>query len=302
MLKRVFLFLLTNVLVIATISIITSALGIQPYLTKHGINYQSLLIFCLLWGMGGSLISLLLSKFMAKMAMGVVIINPQRATNEERFLIDMVYGLARRAGLNTMPEVGIYNSVELNAFATGPTRNNSLVAVSSGLLNNMNRDEIEGVLGHEVAHIANGDMVTLTLVQGVINAFAMFLSRIAAYAISIALSRGDEKEEGISNAVYFGLTILFDIIFTILGSVLVAAFSRAREYRADQGGARFAGREKMIAALTKLQRGVELQDDKAPSLAAFKISHRDGWLAMFATHPPLEDRIARLQKLTNVKS
>lgn len=301
MLKRVILFLLTNLLVIATISIITSALGIQPYLTKHGINYQALLIFCLLWGMGGSFISLLLSKFMAKMAMGVVVINPQRATHEERFLIDMVYGLARRAGLGTMPEVGIYNSVELNAFATGPSKSNSLVAVSSGLLNSMNRDEIEGVLGHEIAHIANGDMVTLTLVQGVINAFAMFLSRIAAYAISIALSRGEEKEEGISNAVYFGLTILFDIVFTILGSILVAAFSRAREYRADIGGARFAGRDKMIAALMKLQRGIELQDDKAPSLAAFKISHRDGWLAMFATHPALEDRIARLQRLTNVR-
>lgn len=301
MLKRIFLFLLTNVLVIATISIILSVFHVQPYLTKHGINYQALLIFCLIWGMVGSFISLLLSKFMAKMAMGVVVIDPQRATREERFIIDIVYGLARRAELSVMPEVGIYNSPELNAFATGPSRRNSLVAVSSGLLNSMNRDEIEGVLGHEIAHIANGDMVTMTLVQGIINAFAMFLSRIAAYAISIALSRGEEKEGGISNAVYFGLTIVFDILFTILGSIVVAAFSRAREYRADIGGARYAGREKMIAALEKLQRGVELQDDQAPNYATLKISHRDGWLSIFSTHPPLSDRITRLQQLKNVR-
>lgn len=302
MIKRIFLFLLTNILVIATISIIMSILGVKPYLTQHGIDYRALLVFCLIWGMAGSFISLLLSKFMAKMAMGVVIIDPQRATREEHFLIDMVYGLARKAGLSTMPEVGIYSSPELNAFATGATRNSSLVAVSSGLLNSMNRDEIEGVLGHEIAHIANGDMVTMTLVQGVINAFAMFLSRIAAYAVSIALSRGDERDDGISHGVYFGLTILFDILFTLLGSILVAAYSRSREYRADVGGAKYAGREKMIGALAKLQRGIDLQDDRAPSLSAFKISHRDGWLSVFSTHPPLEERIARLQKLTNVRS
>ena len=302
MVKRIFLFLLTNLLVIATISIVMSVLGIQPYLTKHGLDYKSLLIFCLIWGMAGSFISLFLSKFMAKMAMGVVVIDPQRATREERFLIDMVYGLARRAGLSTMPEVGIYNSPELNAFATGPSRRNSLVAVSSGLLNSMNRDEIEGVLAHEIAHVANGDMVTMTLVQGIINAFAMFLSRILAYAISIALSRDEEREGGISHAVNFGLTIVFDILFTILGSILVAAYSRAREYRADSGGAQYAGRDKMVAALEKLQRGIELQDDRAPNLAAFKISHRDGWLSIFSTHPPLEERIARLQQLKNVRS
>jgi heat shock protein HtpX len=302
MIKRIFLFLLTNLLVIATISIIMSVLGVKPYLSKQGIDYRALLIFCLIWGIAGSFISLLLSKFMAKMAMGVVIIDPQRATHEERFLIDIVYSLSRKAGLSTMPEVGIYNSPELNAFATGPSRRNSLVAVSSGLLHSMNRDEIEGVLGHEIAHVANGDMVTMTLVQGVINAFAMFLSRIAAYAVSIALSRGEDKEGGISNAVYFGLTFVFDILFTLLGSILVAAFSRAREYRADVGGAQYAGREKMVAALAKLQRGIELQDDRAPNFAAFKISHRDGWLAIFATHPPLEERIARLQKLKNVRA
>jgi len=292
MFKRILLFIGTNILVIATISIITSALGLQSYLTAHGINYQQLAIFCAIWGMTGSFISLLLSKFMAKMAMGVVIINPNTATREEQFLLDIVAGLARKSGLN-MPEVGIYHSPELNAFATGPTKNSSLVAVSSGLLNTMNRDEIEGVLGHEISHVANGDMVTMTLVQGVINSFALFLSRIIAYAISLSLSRGEEKE-GFSHGTYMILTFVFDILFTILGSILVAAFSRYREFRADQGGAKLAGREKMIAALRRLQTGADIEDDRAPSLAALKISQHASWFELFSTHPSLERRIARL--------
>src|SRR5690348_13693715 len=227
MLKRIFLFIATNVLVIATISIITSALGLHSYLTSHGIDYKQLAIFCAIWGTGGAFISLLMSRFIAKMAMGVVIINPQNATREEHFLLDIVYDLAKKLGLKKMPEVGIYRSPELNAFATGPSKNNSLVAVSSGLLTSMNRNEIEAVLAHEISHVANGDMVTMTLVQGIVNAFAMFLSRIAAYAISIALSRGDDKEgNSISYLTYSLLTIVFDILFTILGSILVAAYSR----------------------------------------------------------------------------
>jgi heat shock protein HtpX len=293
MFKRVLLFIATNILVIATISIITSALGLHHYLTAHGIDYQQLAIFCLIWGMTGSFISLLLSKFMAKMAMGVVIINPQNATREERFLIDIIYSLARKSGLNTMPEVGIYHSPELNAFATGPTKNNSLVAVSSGLLNSMNRDEIEAVLGHEISHIANGDMVTMTLVQGVINSFSMFLSRVVAYGISLALSK---DHEDISYLTYSILTIVFDIVFTLLGSILVAAYSRYREFRADKGGAKLAGREKMIAALVRLKQGAELEDNRAPSLAAFKIAHHSSWLELFSSHPPIEKRIAALQK------
>lgn len=294
MLKRVMLFLGTNLLVIATISIITSALGLHGYLSAHGINYQQLAIFCLIWGMGGSLISLLLSKTIAKFAMGVVIIQPNSATREEQFLLEIVSDLSKRAGLKAMPEVGIYHSPELNAFATGPSQRHALVAVSSGLLTGMNRAEIEGVLGHEISHIANGDMVTMTLLQGIINAFALFFSRILAYAIAVALSRGEEREGGISDITYYICTFIFDILFTLLGSVLVAAFSRYREYRADAGGAKLAGKSNMVAALQRLGATVALEDDRAPSLAALKIESKPSWLSLFSTHPPIEKRIARL--------
>lgn len=297
MLKRVFLFLATNILVIATISIITNALGLHSYLTRYGIDYQALAVFCLIWGMTGAFISLFLSKFIAKMSMGVVIIHPKNATQNERYLLDMIHTLAKRAGLTKMPEVGIYHSPELNAFATGPGKNHSLVAVSSGLLANLNRDEVEAVVSHEISHIANGDMVTMTLVQGVINSFAMFLSRIAAYAASIAMSRDDEKSSEVSHMTYFIFTFVFDILFTMLGSILVASYSRWREYRADAGGAKLAGRDKMIAALQRLKAGVDIVDDRAPALAAFKISHHPAWLDIFSTHPPIDKRIARLASM-----
>src|SRR3990167_4451555 len=287
MLKRVFLFVATNILVITTISIITSLLGLHSYLTAYGIDYQQLAVFCAIWGMTGAFISLMLSKFMAKMAMGVVIIDPHTPRREERFLIDIVYLLAKKAGLQKMPEVGVYNSPELNAFATGPSRNNALVAVSSGLLSHMNQDELEGVLGHELAHVANGDMVTMTLIQGVINSFALFLSRMVAYAISMAMSRDEEREGGISMLSYTLLSFVFDILFTLLGSIVVAAFSRWREYRADARGARLVGRDKMMAALRQLQRKVEWHDDRAPAYAVLKISDRSRWLGIFSTHPPL---------------
>jgi len=295
--KRILLFIATNVLVMVTISIIISALGLHSYLTAYGINYRSLALFCLIWGMGGAFISLFMSKFIAKMAMGVVVINPGDATREERLLVEIIHNLAKQAGLTTMPEVGIYRSAELNAFATGPTKNHSLVAVSSGLLTNLNRDEIEAVLGHEISHIANGDMVTMTLVQGVVNSFAMFLSRIIAYGVSLAMSRGDEKSGEISYVTYSVLTFVFDILFTLLGTILVAAYSRWREYRADHGSARLTDPGKMIAALRRLQLGSGLEDDRAPSLAAFKISRHPGWLELFSTHPPIEKRIARLQEM-----
>ena len=296
MLKRTLLFIGTNLLVIVTISIVTSVLGLHSYLTPYGIDYTQLAIFCALWGTAGSFISLFMSKFIAKMAMGVVIINPRSATREEIFLFDMVKRLANKAGLKTMPEVGIYHSPELNAFATGPTKNQALVAVSSGLLMNMNRDEIEAVLGHEISHIANGDMVTMTLVQGIVNSFALFFSRILAYIVSMSLSRSEEREGDISYLTYTVCTIVFDILFTLLGTILVAAFSRYREYRADVGGAKLAGREQMIAALKRLQYTSEMEDERAPSLAALKISHHTSWLQLFSTHPPLESRIARLEK------
>lgn len=297
MFNRVLLFLGTNLLVVITISIITSMLGLHRYLTVHGIDYQMLAIYCFIWGMAGSLISLFLSKTMAKMAMGVVVVDPANATREERFLVDVVHELARNAGIKTMPEVGVYASPELNAFATGPSKNNALVAVSSGLMMNMNRDEMEAVLGHEITHITNGDMVTMTLLQGVVNAFTLFFSRILAYAISVSLSRSDEREGEISYLVYSLVTVVLDILFTVLGSILVNAFSRYREYRADYGGAKLAGRDNMIAALRRLQQTSEMQDDRAPSLAALKIAHQSTWLALFASHPPLEKRIQRLQQI-----
>jgi heat shock protein HtpX len=295
--KRVLLFFATNILVIITISVITSAFGLHSYLTAHGLDYTQLALFCALWGTAGAFISLLLSKFMAKMAMGVVIINPNTATREEHFLLDMIYQLAKKAGLKKMPEVGIYSAAELNAFATGPSKNNALIAVSSGLLVNMNREEIEAVLAHELSHVTNGDMITMTLIQGIINSFALFLSRVVAYAVSIALANNEEKSGDISYLTYTVLTFILDILFTLLGSILVAAFSRYREYRADAGSVKLAGRDKMIAALQRLQRGATLEDDRAPSFSAFKIVHHASWMELFSTHPSIEKRIARLKIL-----
>lgn len=294
MFKRILLFVVTNVLVIMTISIVTTALGLHNYLTAYGLDYKNLAIFCAIWGMAGSFISLLLSKAMAKFALGVVIINAKSATREERFLLDIVQAYSQRLHLPKMPEVGIYHSPELNAFATGPSKGNALVAVSSGLLAQMNPDEIDGVIGHEMTHIANGDMVTMTLLQGIVNAFALFLSRVLAYVVSMALSKNQDNEESPSFLIYNFLIIAFDILFTFLGSLVVAAFSRWREYRADAGGARLAGRNKMVAALKRLQSAMSYEDDRAPSMAALKITHRPSWLELFSSHPPLEKRIERL--------
>jgi heat shock protein HtpX len=297
MFNRVLLFLGTNILVIATISIVTNLLGLHSYLTAHGINYLSLAIFCAFWGTAGAFISLLMSKFIAKTSMGVQLIDPNTRQTEERAILDIVYGIAHKANLQTMPEVGIYQSPELNAFATGPTKNNALVAISSGLLQKMNRDEIEGVLGHEISHITNGDMVTMTLLQGVINAFALFLSRVVAYVLSAGTSgRNDQQSFTGPGPMFYMLAMLFDILFTLLGSILVAAFSRHREYRADKGGANLAGRNNMIAALRSLQRSMQPEDKRAPSLATLKISHRSvGFRALFSSHPPLALRIKRLE-------
>ncbi|HVY52990.1 MAG TPA: protease HtpX, partial [Gammaproteobacteria bacterium] len=211
MLKRIFLFLLTNISVIATISILTSIFGLQQYLSEYNINYVELAVFCAIWGMTGSIVSLLLSKFMAKTALSVVTIGSKTATREERFLLDIVQAYSRKLKLPKMPEVGIYHSPELNAFATGPSKGNALVAVSSGLLTHMHPEEIDGVIGHEMSHIANGDMVTMTLLQGVINAFALFLSRILAYSLSLALNRNQDNKRAPSPLLYNILVITLDI-------------------------------------------------------------------------------------------
>lgn len=294
--KRVLLFLLLNAAIIVTISLILNLLNVQPYLTQAGLDYQSLLVFCLIWGFVGAFISLGLSRLMAKWVMGVQVIDPDTTHPTERQLLTLVRELVKRAGLPKMPEVGIYESDEVNAFATGPSRARALVAVSSGLLRRMSWDEVEGVLGHEVSHIANGDMVTMTLLQGVVNAFVMFLARVLAFAVTRIGKQRDSKEVG-SPFLYTVCVMLFEIVFMILGSMVIAAFSRFREFRADAGGARLAGREEMVKALVRLQEFSTVEDPKAQqtSFQALKISNRHGMLRLFATHPPIEARIERLK-------
>lgn len=296
--KRISLFIIINLLVVITLSTLLSLLGVRPYLTAYGIDYQSLAVFCLIWGFSGAFISLALSRVMAKWMMGVRIIDPHTADPAKQSLVQAVHTLARSAGLSAMPEVGVYESPEVNAFATGPTKNRSLVAVSSGLLARLRRDEIDGVLGHEVAHIANGDMVTMTLLQGVINAFVMFLARAISYAISQVLRSRDE-EESASPLASYAITWILEIVFMILGSIVIAWFSRWREFRADRGGADLAGRQKMIGALDALRRTSELVDKSAqPAAQLLKINGRpSALLRLFASHPPLETRIERLQAL-----
>lgn len=296
MVKRIFLFLVLNTLVVLMISFILNLLNIRPYFDAQGIDYRSLLIFCLIWGMGGAFISLALSRVMAKWMMGVKVIDPHTQNPAERQTLETVYRLARKAGLPVMPEVGIYQSNEVNAFATGPTKSRALVAVSTGLLNRMKEQEIEGVIGHEITHVANGDMVTMTLLQGVVNAFVMFLARVLAYAVS-GLGRNRENGGG-SRMSYILFVYLFEVVFMILGSLVVAAFSRYREFRADAGGAQLAGKEAMISSLQTLRNLQQVQDPREnPAMAAFKISHlgRKGLLRLFASHPPLEERIERLK-------
>jgi heat shock protein HtpX len=289
MVKRVFLFLMVNVLVVATISITLNVLGVRPYLSARGLDYHALLVFCLIWGMAGAFISLALSRVTAKWSMGVELVDERHA------LARVVRRLTERAGL-PMPEVGVYRSPEPNAFATGPTASRALVAVSSGLLDVMDEDELEGVLGHEVTHIANGDMVTMTLLQGVINAFVMFLARILAYLIASQLSRREDRDSRPSWFVQRLLTTALEIAFSLLGMLVVAWFSRAREFRADKGGARLAGREKMIRALSALKRSFQ-PSDPVSAVSAFKIAGGGGLMALLASHPPLDERIARLARL-----
>ena len=297
--KRVFLFLAINLLVMVTISVILSVLGVGQYLTPYGINYTDLMVFCLVWGMGGALISLALSRIMAKWMMGIQVVDPQTTDPDLQRLVGIVHQLARNAQLPVMPEVGIYDSPELNAFATGPTRSRALVAVSTGLLSRMDTGEIEGVLGHEITHVANGDMVTMALLQGVVNAFAMFLSRIIAFAIVQAMSgKRDERESRPSPFLAFLVQMVLEVVFMILGSIVVAWFSRYREYRADAGGAKLAGRDNMIHALECLQQNYEVVDPAAqPAVQTLQISgHPRGLMALFASHPPLAKRIERLRQ------
>lgn len=302
MFKRIFFFLAMNLAVLLTVSIVLNVLGVQPYLTAYGLNYESLMIFCLIWGMVGSFFSLAISKFMAKKFMGVQIVDGDPRYQE---LVNTVHQYAKAANLPKMPEVGIYQAPDVNAFATGPSKSNSLVAVSTGLLGSMNKDEVDGVLAHEVAHIANGDMVTMALIQGVVNAFVMFFARIAAFAVQNALRSDDDEGGAVGGLSYMITTIIFDMIFGFIGMFIVAYFSRAREFRADEGGAKLAGRNKMVAALKRLQSEFSHFDQQEPQMAAgntysknmnaMKISSKDGLFALLSTHPSLDKRISKLE-------
>jgi len=294
--KRIFFFVTVNILVLTTITI---TLNLVSYFFGIRINPNSamgLIMFCAVFGMGGAFISLLASKFMAKKFMGVKIVDPQSNDHNLRALVETIHGLARKAQLPKMPEVGIYNSPEVNAFATGPSKSNSLVAVSSGLLQRMNREQVEGVLAHEITHVANGDMVTMTLIQGVINTFVMIFARLIAGIIA------GQLDDRARPAIEFVLIIVLQIALSILGYLVVAKFSRWREYKADAGGARLAGRENMISALQALAGTQQLVDNRNQNFSSFKISsgRRGGLAFLMSTHPPLEDRIKRLQTATKL--
>jgi heat shock protein HtpX len=287
--KRIFLFLATNVAIMLVLGVSASLLGVNRYLTANGLNLGALLGFAALMGFGGAFISLWMSKPIAKWSTGArVIAQPTNAT--EAWLMNTVAAQAQRAGI-AMPEVAVYEGAP-NAFATGATKNASLVAVSTGLLQSMTHEEIEGVLAHEVAHIANGDMVTLTLIQGVVNTFVVFLARVVAYAVD-SFIRKDEESSGPGIAFYV-TSIVCDLLFGLLASIIVAWFSRQREFRADRGSAQIMGSPRpMIAALRRLG-GIE-QGDLPKNMAASGIAG-GGMLSLFSTHPSCEERIAALQR------
>jgi heat shock protein HtpX len=286
--KRVVLFIATNLAIMLVLGVATSVLGVNRYLTASGLNLSALLGFAMIMGFGGAFVSLLISKWMAKMSTGAQVIT-QANNADEAWLLDTVRRLAERAGI-AMPEVAIYEG-DPNAFATGAFKNSALVAVSTGLLRGMTREEVEAVLGHEVAHIANGDMVTLTLIQGVLNTFVVFLSRVIGYFVDNLLRKSDEESSG-PGMGYYVTSIVLDIVLGFVASMIVAWFSRQREFRADAGSAQLLGRKQpMINALARLG---QMQPGALPNnVAALGIT---GDLSkLFASHPPLEERIAALQ-------
>jgi heat shock protein HtpX len=286
--KRIFLFVMTNLAVVVVLGIVANLLGVNRYLTANGLNLGALLGFALVMGFGGAIISLLISKPVAKWSSGVRVINePQNA--DEAWIVETVRKLADKAGVG-MPEVGIFDGAP-NAFATGAFKNSALVAVSTGLLQGMTREEIEAVLGHEMAHIANGDMVTMTLIQGVMNTFVVFLSRVIGYMVDSFLRRGSDNNSGPGIGYYIS-TIVLDIILGFAAAIVVAWFSRHREFRADAGAAQLMGRKQpMINALARL--GGMVPGELPKSVAAMGIAGGIGKL--FSTHPPIEERIAALQ-------
>jgi len=291
--KRIALFLLTNVAVVVVLGIVASLLGVNRFLTANGLNLGALLGFAFIMGFGGAIISLLISKPVAKWSSGVQIIDGT-GSPDEAWIVETVRRFADKAGIG-MPEVGIFEG-DPNAFATGAFKNNALVAVSTGLLQNMTREEVEAVIGHEVAHIANGDMVTMTLIQGVMNTFVVFLSRVIGYAVDSFLNKNNENRSG-PGIGYYVTTIVLDIVLGFLAAIVVAWFSRQREFRADAGAAQLMGRKQpMVNALARL--GGLHTAELPKSMQALGIAGGIGKL--FSTHPPIEERIAALQNAQNV--
>ena len=290
--KRVALLIGTNLAVIIVLSIVLNVL--MAVLGVDFGSYQGLLVFAAIFGFGGAFISLMISKWMAKRSTGAQVISSPR-NETERWLVDTVRRQADKAGIK-MPEVAIYQSPEPNAFATGPSKNDSLVAVSTGLLHAMNKDEVEAVLAHEVSHVANGDMVTLTLIQGVVNTFVIFLARVVAGFINNAM-RGNQQDSGNSiggGFAYYGIVIVLEIVFGILASIIVMYFSRQREFRADAGAAQLVGADKMISALQRLNSGRDSELDS--TMSAFGIRGKRAKSELFLSHPPIEKRIAALRE------
>jgi heat shock protein HtpX len=288
--KRIFLFIMTNIAIMVVLSITLRLLGVDSILAENGsdLNIQALVILSGVIGFGGSFISLLMSKWMAKRMTGAVVIT-QPNTNMESWLINTVERQANTVGIK-MPEVAIFPSPAMNAFATGATKNNALVAVSQGLLNNMSQGEIEAVIGHEMSHVANGDMVTLTLIQGVVNTFVVFLSRIVGHVVDRVILKND-RGHGIG---YFVTVIVAQVVLSVLASIIVMYFSRKREFVADTGGADLAGHQNMIDALKRLG---QVEPEPLPEqMAAFGINDKGGFMALFSSHPPIEARIAALEQ------
>ncbi len=290
--KRVLLFLATNLAVMLVLSIVLSLLS-----SFFGINTRGsggLLLLAAVFGFGGSLISLFMSKWMAKRAYGIQSIEQPRS-EMEYWLVNTVQRQAQQAGIG-MPEVGIYDAADMNAFATGANRDNALVAVSSGLLYNMSRDEAEAVLAHEISHVANGDMVTLTLIQGVVNTFVIYISRLLAGVVTNFMRSSDDEESSFGGGMaYFAISMVFEMVFGILASMIVMWFSRQREFRADAGSAKLVGKEKMIAALERLARGHESQLEG--TMMAFGINGKSSMSEFFMSHPPIEKRIQALREM-----
>ncbi|SNS29184.1 Heat shock protein. Metallo peptidase. MEROPS family M48B [Noviherbaspirillum humi] len=289
--KRIFLFILTNLAVMVVLSVVLSLLGVNRYLTANGLNLSTLMVYSLVVGFTGSIISLLMSKTMAKWSTGARVIDAP-SSSTELWLVDTVRRLADRAGI-AMPEVAVYDG-EPNAFATGAFKNSALVAVSTGLLESMTKDEVEAVLGHEIAHVANGDMVTLTLIQGVVNTFVIFLARVVGYLIDKTVFRNnDDRGPGFG---YMITVFVCEILFGILASIIVAWFSRYREFRADAGSARLLGTpQPMVKALARLG-GLAAPESMPQNFRSFGINGgQSGFAALFSTHPPIEERIAALR-------